>query len=101
MKTAQCISELNVNNETIGLVAARLAAELHDFAATRNIGHSVVEAELSSLNGKLFSDGHDLIKVGPVVASSTTGLAVRIAFDPVAYLAIAQSAKDRMAGRLE
>jgi len=92
------VSDLKVCYETIRLVADSLALEAHDFAASRGVPHGPVEAYLGCVHNALSSNLSDLIKTGPVVASGATGIAVSVAFDPVAYRAIAQAAQDCMAG---
>lgn len=88
------LSELEVNNETILLVAGRLAAELEDFAAASGVSGCLVEPQLANACDVLSGNFHDLILVGPIVTGGTSALSIRIGFNPQGYRRIAEAAKD-------
>ncbi len=92
------LSEIDVNHETIGLIAARLTAELHEFAAARGISEATVQEKLCAVSHVFSSNLVDFIKVSPVIAGGTPGLRVRITLDPMGYRRAADAAKDCMAG---
>ncbi|UWR30421.1 hypothetical protein K3758_02500 [Sulfitobacter sp. W002] len=91
-------SEIDINHETIGLIAACLTTELHEFAATRGISHASVQAQLSAIHSVFLSYADDFIKVSPVITSGASGLRARVTLDPVGYRRAAKAAKDCMAG---
>lgn len=91
-------SEIDVNHETIGFIAGRLTAELHGARNASNARKASVQAKLSVAKRIFLNSTDDLIHVSPVIASSTTGLRVRVTLDPVGYRRAADAAKDCMLG---
>ena len=91
-------SEIDINHETIGLIAACLTAELHEFAAACGISEATVQENLGPVSRVFSSNLADFIKVSPVIASGASGLRARVTLDPVGYRRAAKAAKDCMAG---
>lgn len=92
------LSQIQVNDKTVVLIAVCLASKCHDLALARGVtGHSV-QNHLPLILDVIADDSHNLIRLVPVVATVASDIAAfRLSFDPEGYRRAAQAAKDRMA----
>lgn len=96
------VSDLEINDEAMGLIVFGLARECHEFALSRGIASHSVEDQLPLVFSVLGSNMSDLLDVRDVVTGDATCLAaLNIGFSDEGYRRLADTAKDRMAGAVD
>ncbi|KIN75512.1 hypothetical protein [Sulfitobacter guttiformis] len=92
------VSELHIDNKSVGLIVRSLAVECHDFAVLSGIPSHSVEHQLPLVFGVLDSHGSDLLNVSDIPAVNTSDIAaIHISFSNEGYLSLARAAKNRVA----
>lgn len=92
------VSQLELNDESVGFIVRGLAGEVHDFALARDIPSHSVDLQLPLIFGILSSNSSDLLNVSDVAAVNATDVAgIRISFSDEGYRLLAKSAQDRAA----
>ena len=98
----QWVSELEVNNESIGLLVLGIARECHDLALSRGIPSHSVEDQLPLVFSVFDSNLRDLLRFREIPAAGTPCLAaIAMTFSPEGYRRAASAAKDRMANSVD
>lgn len=96
------IAGLEVNDETMRLVVLGLAAEVQEFALSRGIAGSTVEAQLELILREFEGDLGGLLDIREVPAVGATDIAaLSVRFSAEHYRRLASAAKDRVAGTLD